>query len=184
MKSPNSSASVAEIDFITAFARLLRDGNLRETFAANPGAAAQQIHLCPPDLRAWLQLNPTEVEFQAEVLLRKRLDSVKFFAPETCRRLGEKLWPLFRDYARANWPPVGAAKFFDAFLFCQRLKQQTPAVLAVAEWNRLDFAASNRRLKIGFVRMPDTKRRPRRGLQIFLRGKNRRSHEFFFHFGL
>jgi hypothetical protein len=34
---------VAEIDFITAFARLLRDGKLRDAFAANPQAIARQV---------------------------------------------------------------------------------------------------------------------------------------------
>ena len=172
-----------ETDFITAFARLLRDGKLRDAFAADSKTAARQIHLREADLPAWLQLIPADVEFQADVLLRKRLDLVKFFAPETCRRLGEKLWPAFRAFARENWPPENAAKFFDAFQFCEQLKQQPSEAVAAAEWNRLRFAFSKRRLAFHGVRMPDARRRSRRGLQFFLRGRGCQWREIFFHFG-
>jgi hypothetical protein len=172
---------VTETDFITAFARLLRDGKLRDAFAANPQAAARQVHLRAADLPAWLQLIPADVEFQAEVLLRKRLDLVKFFAPETCRQLGEKLWPTFRAFAREHWPPENAAKFSDASQFCERLKQQSPAAVTAAEWNRLRFAFSKRRLAFYAVRMPAARHRARRGLQFFLRGRGRPWREYFFY---
>lgn len=174
---------MAEIDFITAFARLLRDGKLRDAFAANPQAVARQVHLRIADLPAWRQLIPADVEFQADVLLRKRLDWVKFFAPETCRRLGEKLWPNFRAFARENWPPENAAKIFDSFQFCERLKQQSPESVAAAEWNRLRFAISQRRLAFHRVQRTDSQQRTRRGLQIFLRRRGRRWREYFFYFG-
>jgi len=106
---------VLAIDFITAFGRLLRDGNLRDVFALNPQHAGRQIYLRESDLPAWLQLDPADVEFQAEVLLRKRLDLVKWFAPETCRRLDKKLWPVFRQFARSRggvrMEPVGFRAF-------------------------------------------------------------------------
>jgi hypothetical protein len=130
-----------------------------------------------------LQLIPADVEFQADVLLRKRLDLVKFFAPETCRQLGEKLWPAFRAFARENWPPENAAKFFDAFQFFERLKQQPSDAIVAAEWNRLRFAFSKRRLAFHGVRMPDARHRARRGLQFFLRGRGRRWREYFFYVG-
>ena len=184
LKSPNSNASVTEIDFITAFARLLRDGHLRDLFASNPQAAAGQIHLRRTDWPAWQQLVAADVEFQASVLLRKRLDLVKFFAPETCGRIGEKLWPAFHSYARAGWPPEGSPKISDAFLFCRHLKQQGSGAIAASEWNRLEFAFSKQQVAWHWVQMPGTKGKIRRGLQFFLRGHGRRWREFFFYVGL
>src|SRR5258708_6828653 len=102
-KSPKSKATIVATDFFTAFCRLLRDGKLRDVFAVNPQAAAEQVKLRLADCPAWLQLVPEDVEFQAIVLLRKRLDLVKYFVPETSRQLGEKLWPAFYTYARVSW---------------------------------------------------------------------------------
>lgn len=173
-----------EIDFITAFGRLLRDGRLRDAFAVSPQTAAKQIQLRPSDLPLWLQLIPGDVEFQATVLLRKRLDLVKYFAPETCRRLGETLWATFQRYSRVHWPPEGTAKIFDTFQFCRHLKGQNCEAVAVSEWNRLDFALSKRRAALHWVELPTVKKKSRRGFQLFLRGPGRRWREFFFYFGL
>jgi len=175
---------VLAIDFITAFGRLLRDGNLRDVFALNPQHAGRQIYLRESDLPAWLQLDPADVEFQAEVLLRKRLDLVKWFAPETCRRLDKKLWPVFRQFARGNWPPEGGAKLSDTLLFCQHLRRQLPGAVAASEWNRLDFAHSKRRLGLRWVQIPTAKMSTRRGLQFFIRGRSQRWWEFFLYLGV
>ena len=184
LRSPNFSASVTEIDFITAFARLLRDGKLRDAFATNPEAAAHQIQLRAFDVPAWRRLDAADVEFQADVLLRKRLDLVRFFAPETCRHLGGKLWPTFRAFARESWPPENAAKFFDAFQFCNQLKERQPEAVAAFEWNRLSFALSKRGGAIYYVEMPEAGRRSRCGLQIFLRNRNHHWRELFLYLGL
>jgi hypothetical protein len=172
-----------EIDFITAFGRLLRDGKLRDTFAVSPQAAAKEIRLRRSDLPAWLQLVPDDVEFQATVLLRKRLDTVKYFAPDTCRGANEDLWPIFEKYARTHWPPEGRLKIFDAYQFCQHLKKQAPKIVASAEWNRLNFALSKHGVAVHWVKLPTTKEKTRHGLQLFLRGPGRRWREYFFYIG-
>jgi hypothetical protein len=172
-----------EIDFITAFGRLLRDGKLRDTFAANPQAAAKEIRLRRSDLPAWLQLVSDDVEFQATVLLRKRLDMVKYFAPETCCRPGEELWPIFEKYARAYWPPEGRPKFFDAYQFCRHLKKQSPKIIVSTEWNRLNFSLAKQGIAVHWVKLPATKNKTRRGFQLFIRGPGRRFREFFFYLG-
>jgi hypothetical protein len=177
---------VTEIDFITAFGRLLRNGALRDQFAADPQAAAGQINLRRSDWPAWQQLVAPDVEFQASVLLRKRLDLVKFFAPETCRRMGEQLWPVFHGYARAGWPVDGSPRISDTLLFCQHLRRQDSKTVAAYEWNRLDFASSKKSGAWHWVQMPEAKGKGknRRGLQIFLRGRGRRWREFFLYFGI
>ena len=168
-----------EIDFITALGRLLRDGNLRDAFAANPQAAAKQVCLRQSDLPAWLQLVSEEVEIQATVLLRKRLDLVKFFAPETCRRAGQKLWPSFHQYARVNWPPTEGPRALDAFEYCRHLRARHPESIADREWNRLNFALSRRRAALYWVPLPARDGKMRRGIQLFWRGRGRKWRELF-----
>lgn len=175
---------MAEIDFITAFGRLLRDGKLRDLFAINTESAASQIGLREADRAAWRQLVPADIEFQAAVLLRKRLDVVKFFIPETCRRLGEKLWPFFNDYARIHWPGEAQSKIHDAFQFCQHLKRQKPEAIAAAEWHRLHFALSKQRFALHWVEQSSRRGTLRSGFQIMLRGRGGRWREFFFYLGL
>jgi len=183
-KSPNSSASVAEIDFITALGRLLRDGRLRGAFAANPQAIAEQIQLGRRDWPAFSQLVPEELEFQARVLLRKRLELVRQLLPETGRRLGENLWPYFHEYARACWPAEPRAALQDAFQFCRHLKQQQPQWVSQSEWNRLCFALSGNHLAIHRPFRETLRGKARLRLQIFYRGRSNRWCEFIFHFGL
>lgn len=173
-----------EIDFITAFGRLLRDGALRDTFATNARAAAEKIHLRQADVPAWLQLVPADVEFQAKVLLHKRLDLVRYFAPETSTRLAERLWKLFEVYGRVQWPPDGSPKLFDTFQFCQHLKQQSEETVALSEWNRLSFALSKHRVALHWVQILAANGKKHRGIQLFVRGRNQCWREFFFYLGL
>ena len=173
---------MAEIDFITAFGRLLRDGKLRDEFAQDPLAVAKRIQLRPAELTAWQQLIPADVEFQAAVLLRKRLALVKFYLPETSQRLGEELWPTFQRYARQHWPGEANAKLHDAFRFCQQLRQQQPTAVVAVEWNRLQVALT----KHGLAFYPAQLRvrgKNRRGIQLLLRSR-RQMREYFFHLGL
>lgn len=175
---------MTEIDFITAFGRLLRDGRLRDVFAANPELAAKQVSLRALDRAVWRLLIPADVEFQAAVLLRKRLDVVKFFIPNTCRRLGEKLWPSFNEYARNHWLGEAQPKIQDAFQFCQHLQQQKPEVIAFAEWNRLEFALSKQRFALHWVQQSSRQRTLRSGFQLMIRQHGERWREFFFYFGI
>ncbi len=170
-------------DFIIGFGRLLRDGNLRDIFAVNPRAAAEQIQLMPADFPAWSQLISEDVEFQADVLLRKRLDLVKFFAPEMSRRLGKNLWPAFHQYSRTSWPPTGSAKISDAIHFFQHLKQSHPTIIVASEWNRLAFAFSKQKAALHWIKMANPKGKTRHGLQFLYHGRNKRWMEFFFHLG-
>ena len=91
---------MVEIDFVTALGRLLRDGNLRAAFTANPQGIANQINLRAHDCLLFVKLIPADLEFQAHILLRKRFELVQQLLPETGRRTGEHFWNLFYEYAR------------------------------------------------------------------------------------
>ena len=173
---------MAEIDFVTALGRLLRDGNLRDAFAANPPAVANRINLREHDCPLFVKLIPADLEFQAHVLLRKRFELVQQLLPETGRRTGEHFWNLFYEYARTSWPGEPRAALQDAFQFCQQLKRRQPQLVSATEWNRLQFASSQTHLAFHCQVRETIPRRWRPQLQIFVRGRTRRWREFSFSF--
>ena len=170
-------------DFITAFGRLLRDGTLRDRLAANPEAAAQSADLSTRDWPAWRQLVPADVEFQAGVLLRKRLEQVRPFLPETCQRLGDNLWPAFHAYARYHWPAEPNPKLDDAFQFCTRLTQKFPTLVCATERNRLKFACSRRKIALYRATIKTIRQQLRPGLQLFIRSRKNGWREISFYLG-
>ena len=173
---------MAEIDLITALGRLLRDGNLRDAFAASPQAVAGRINLGRHDWPAFLQLVPEDLEFQARILLRKRLELVRQLLPETVRRLGENFRPHFLEYARVNWPDEPRAALHDAFQFCGRIKP--PQLVSKSEWNRLRFALSEKHLAVHCLLRETLRGKTRLRLQVFFRGRSKQWREFIFHLGL
>ena len=175
---------MAAIDFITAFGQLLHDGSLRDAFAANPGMVAARLNLQDEGRAALLELIPEDLEFQARVLLRKRLDIVRQVIPETCRRLQTSEWPMFYEYSRNNWPGNGDPIGSDAHNFCRHLKRVDPRPVCQAEWNRLEFAFSKRRLAIRRVDCNGAGNKSKASLQFFLRLRRQHWHEFHFYFGL
>lgn len=172
------------IDFITAFGRLLRDGSLRDNFARNPELVALQLDVMASERASLLKLIPEALEFQALVLLRKRLDVVRNIIPETCRRLQESEWPVFSEFARNYWPsdakPIGT----DAHEFCRYLKLCRPGRVNPAEWHRLEFAFSHRCLAIHRIRQPLSGPKEKSFLQIFVRVSAERWHEIHLRFAL
>lgn len=142
---------MTEIDFITAFSRLLRDGRLRAAFALDSRALATELRLAAGDLAAWMQLVPEEVEVQAQVLIRKRLDQVVCLIPETAWRLGQTLWPKFLECARTYWPEGPRPVADDAMRFCQWLRQVDAGMVSRSEWNRIRFLLSGRRMAVFWI---------------------------------
>lgn len=156
-------------DFINALGRLLRDGALRDALATNPYAVAAHLKLRDGDAAALAQLIPAELEFQAGVLIRKRLDLVCRILPETCRRLGAETWPVYLAYARTCWPKREQSATHDAHGFCRHLQQHQPDCLCPAEVNRLRFAVSSKRFALHIIRRRPPPPRTQPILQLFFR---------------
>ncbi len=149
---PNLPASAAPIDFTTAFGRLLRDGALRDALAANPRRVVEQLGVREQDRPALLHLVPADLEYQAEILLRKRLGVVREFIPETLRRLAGDAWPRFHHYARRHWPDAPHSGLRDAHAFAGFLQATQPGAICDREWNRLEFFRKQQRLAVHWVR--------------------------------
>ena len=175
---------MAAIDFMTVFGRLLRDGAMRDAFAANPHALVAQLNLRESDCAALAQLIPADLEFQACVLIRKRLDIVRRIIPETCRALDAEMWPVFKAYARTTWPTSGQSAAYDAHGFCRHLQQHQPDALCEAELNRLRFALSRCRFALHFIRRECTRNESKPALQVFWRSGQRCWREMTFYFKL
>lgn len=169
------------IDFISALGQLLSDGALRDALAADPGAVAARLNLRESDRAALAQLVPADLEFQADVLIRKRLSLVRRIIPETCRSLGAKTWPLFHAYARVHGLARESSAARDAHAFCRDLHHHRHAGLCEAEWNRLQFAFSQSRFALHFIRRRPARWQSPRALQFFLRLGRRRWREMTFY---
>jgi hypothetical protein len=181
---PSSDASSGAIDFVTALGRLLRDGALRDAFALDPTALADRLRVREGDRPMFLQLVPADLEFQAQVLLKKRFGLVRRRLPQTCARLGNEAWPMFRTWARnESIHPTTAP---DAHGFCEHLAHARPVAVCPFERNRMRFTAGRRRCAVHFIVAPSSPRRTLRRpcLQLLLgRGPNR-WHEFHVSIGL
>ena len=164
-------------DFITVFGRLLRDGVMRDAFAADARALAAQLNLREQDYEALAQLVPADLEFQANVLLGKRFEVVGRMIPETCRRLGAEAWPVFRAYGRTHWPASEQSATHDAHDFCRHLQQQQPNPNCKAEVNRLRFALSETRFAVHFIARERLGNRATPALQLLFRFRRQRWRE-------
>jgi hypothetical protein len=166
------------IDFTTALGALLRDGARRDSFRADAAGTAEQLNVCAEDRPALLTLCPAELEAQADVLLRKRLDRVKRLAPELCAALGARLWPWFRTYARVEWQEDGCR---DALRFIEHVRRCHGVAAARGECNRLGFRAGRSRIRIDWVRGLGAKARGRGGIQVLYRCADGAVREWWFY---
>jgi len=175
---------VSRTDFITAFARLLRDGPLRDAFRREPQRASELLEIEPSECTALLAIDPADLEFQAEVLLRKRFESVSRVIPLTIANAGQRAWRWFAEYGRACWPAGENPGLEDARGFCSYLEGRSPYSVSLSERNRLRFATDTALAAIHIVPDLPLRNRRRHGLQIFLRLSGGRWREVHLRFGL
>ncbi len=178
---PNSNASSGEIDFVTALGRLLRSGTLRDAFAADPGAVTERLGVRPSDRARVTGLVVADLEFQADVLLRKRFTPIRGMLSRTCAQLGNGAWPEFRAFARAT----DALAERDAEGFCAYLAERRSAALCSLEHNRSRFAQSGGRCAVHVTLTVPSGAKLRRPLvQLLLGGRGKRWHEWRVSIGL
>jgi hypothetical protein len=175
---PNWRVFVAQTDFITAFGRLLRKGSLREAYAREPEKVADQLEIAVAHRAAFLALDPEDLEFQAEVLLRKRFDLVTRILPETCAQAGVQAWPWFNEFARDEWPAHTDTPVVDALKFCAHLISKCGSSPVDREFNRIRFVASKTVFAFHLLRRVCLHGRRRSCLQVLIRTPGRCWHEF------
>jgi hypothetical protein len=171
-----------EIDFITALGRLLRDGSLRDAYAAQPSQTVDTLGVTQTQRAALLGLKAEDLEFQAQVLLRKRFQTVSALIPLTCSSFGESGWARFMEYARDHWPVGNPMEVLDARDFVQHLREKHGATIDLSETNRIHFALGTRRISLHFLKRIWLRNRERRAVQVFLRLASGRWNEYLFYF--
>ena len=172
------------IDFTIALARLLRDGALRDRFAADPDAVLEAMDVEMADRASLRTLAPRDLEYQAEILIRKRLDKVQGFLPSTCARLRDDAFSVFLRYARTAWPEEGRWAWSDADGFLTFLQQEDPARVSRSDARRVAFLKSDRRREIHWCDDLWIRGRQRRGLQILRRAELGNLRESVIYLGL
>lgn len=173
-----------QIDLVTAMGRLLSDGDLRRAFSADPEAVANQFCIQSHDRAAFLGLVPHELEFQAEILLRKRFGEIQRLLPQTLVQLDEEAWQLFRKFGHGKWPKTSPQPIHHAHAFCEYLAREKLASVCALESNRLRFVLGRRRVAMHFIGSAAIRGKRRRALQLLARDAQGRLREFLFHFGL
>jgi len=173
---------VPEIDSITALGRLLRDGSLRDAYAAQPSQTVDTMGVTQTQRAALLDLKAEDLEFQAQVLLRKRFQTVSALIPLTCSSLGESAWARFIEYARNYWPAGNQMEVFDARDFVRHLWEKHGASVALSEVNRIRFALGTRRISFHFLKRIRLRNRERRAVQVFVRLASGRWNEYLIYF--
>jgi len=158
---------LGEIDFVTALGRLLHDAGLREAFREDRTRAVEALNVRAQDNQTLLGLAADELEFQARILLKKRLNTIRRWTPITCDRLGEQLWATFVDYSNTLSSLSDATQ--DAYCFAKYVAVEAPAAMCCSEMERLRFATGRARFCMRFTRDAGGSMLGGRALQIFVR---------------
>lgn len=166
-------------------ARLLTDQTLREAFLDAPEAVAAQL-TNQDDVRAFLlQLDRESVKAQAESLISKRQGEVATLIPATWQSLGATAVQHFAHYAnRSEWPRGYRRHLLDATAFCDYLKRMNLSGLPTDERRWLRFQVAKSRCRVGFVSGVMIQGRPRRAIQVLVRGRGgqpKRHHLYLRH---
>jgi hypothetical protein len=170
---------VPQTDFVTALGRLLRDGVARDAYRADPARTIERLELAEAERALLLNLDADDLEFQAEVLLRKRFEAISRVIPQTLANLGEDAWPAFVKYARNFWPVCQKMAAQDAGGFFEHLRTHRPAVICGREANRIRFALGHRRIE-AHLRDMHVRGRVRKCLQLFFRWRSGWSEHAFY----
>ena len=161
---------MSEIDFVTALGRLLHDAQLREAFREDRARAVEKLNVRATDRESLERLAPDEVEFQARLLLRKRLQTIQRCLPIMCQRLGDRLWPTFIDYSSKESSEADPAS--DACRFAECVARAVPGARCSSEINRLRFVTGRARFSLRFTRDAGASMPGGNALQIFIRWRD------------
>lgn len=143
----------ADVDFATAFARLLSDRRLRARFRTDAVELARELGLTGGERTAWLSLDADDLDVQADGLIQKRMREVSRRLSLTWGRLGGRTAArLFRMYAADHWPTGHRRHDEDALGFGRYLVDNGVPVVCEAELNQVQFRVAPRRLSVKFVR--------------------------------
>ena len=119
-------------------ARLYTNSALRQRFFAEPQAVLRELGIDPSSTPTLAAVSPTEIQFFARSLQRKRLGDVAKLLPRTRRLLDDRFEALFLEYADKPVPPAPPQGRADALAFAtfvQRSARAEPSLSPGASRN-------------------------------------------------
>lgn len=168
-------------DFSSALARLLKDAELRRRFRDDPAATVDELLSEPSDRAALLEVDPDQLDEQAEGLVRKRFTEVAKLLPRSMASLGASAFSFFSEHAANFWPEGRRRHIDDAASFARYLRRRGVSAACEAELNAAIFAGGERLVAVRLSRIIVGRRR-RRALQILFRHP-RPTRQIFFYLG-
>ena len=161
---------MSTIGLTEALTRLLSDADLRDVYRRDGLEAASELSLSADDLSAFLSLDPSEVDRQAQGLISKRFYEVSRLIPQTLHSVGDASRRHFHEYATQFWPMGHQRHLIDAVEYCGYLKDNNLSlVICRSELNWLRFSVSRTTCSIHFVADLVVHGKRRRAIQLFFR---------------
>jgi len=162
---------------VSLLSLLLGDVELRRRFIGNSQQVARELTDDPATIEFLMKLDHLQLEKQAESLVSKRQHEVAALMPVTWQQLGGTAVSRFRNFAaESSWPQGHTRHISDAEAFSSWLFERQVRELEIAEWNRLRFRLTDRRLAIRIL--SNGQILPR--LQILLRQKDGRIRDYMY----
>ena len=172
------------MDFTTSLTRLLSDRVLRDVYIRDPEEAARILLIDKCALAPFLELDPSGLENQAQLLLNKRFFEVRRMIPATCTVMGAAARSSFLAYAETYWPEGYGRHVQDAVAFCRYLLRRKSVEVNRPELNRLRFVLEARRIRIHLVLSLTIHGRPKRAIQILYRSRHAYPRQLVLYLGL
>lgn len=168
-------------DLTMVLGRLLTDPVLRSDFAENPGTVIQKFRLPSSAATALQQLDPVELDRQAQCLIDKRFHEVAKLIPRTVQQLGAAARQVFQEYATGFWPDTHRRHLQDAAEFSRYLSGPRSGAVCRSERNLVRFRLSARRIAVSLVPDAWARDRSRPALQVLVRTDDGRAVEYLWY---
>lgn len=156
-------------DWTTVLGRLLTQRALRSQLRRDPEACGDALGLESAERVMLRELDVDQLEAQAGTLLGKRYREVAAQLPRTVALLGERAWPLFREYAADQWPTGHDRHQIDAIAYAEFVASRASADVDGRELAIAQFRLRRDVFALRWVRLFDDAARLRRALLVLRR---------------
>ena len=155
-------------DWTTVVGRLLTQAPLRVSLRRDLDACATRLGLSDDQRLRLHELDVDQLDFQAQTLVHKRYRGAAEHLPLSMRDLGERALPLFREFARHQWPTGHDRHAQDAVAFADFLTSRTEFRVDGGELALARLRLTRGRFALRWVRLRRGGRR-RLALQLSIR---------------
>ena len=139
------------MDEIEVLSLLLQDAECRKMLAQNAELLSVKLGLQEEQIKFLNGLDPTQLESQADDLLRKRIFEIRKFAPSTLKANEPRVMSRFVNTVSRQWPEGHLRHLVDARQFLEALANCGDSV-DYRELNCIRFQLERKRIAIYLLR--------------------------------